>query len=170
MGDDITVVRCYDPSDQERARALILEGLKEHWGQTDPSLNRDLDDIATTYKDGLFLVACRGLDLIATGALVRCGDCQAEIVRMSVARSSRRTGVGSLVLRHLVHEARRAGYREIVLETTSTWKDAIHFYLKHGFRVLDHRGGNTYFVLDLATSEGSALAFGVVSDDERRSS
>jgi len=65
VGDDITVVRRFDPSDQEHARALILEGLKEHWGQIDPSLNRDLDDIAVTYKDGLFLVACRGPDLIA---------------------------------------------------------------------------------------------------------
>ncbi len=149
MGDDVTAVRHFDPSDQERARALILEGLQEHWGEIDPALNADLNDIGKTYKDGVFLVVYRGPDLIATGALVPRGPAQSEIVRMSVARQYRRCGFGSLVLRHLLEEARRASCRQIVLETTSSWRDALQFYLKHGFQITHDAGGNTYFALDL---------------------
>jgi len=53
------------------------------------------------------------------------------------------------MLHHLLKEAQDAGYREIVLETTSNWDDAVQFYLKHGFRITHRASGNTHFALDL---------------------
>jgi GNAT superfamily N-acetyltransferase len=114
------VIRPFRPEDQAEARALILDGLKEHWGEIDPARNPDLDDIASSYAGGFFRVAVRGGRIVATGALLPRGNGAAEIVRMSVARGERRQGIGSAVLRQLLDDARAAGCRRIILETTST--------------------------------------------------
>ncbi len=142
-------IRPFRSEDQALTKRLVLAGLAEHWGTLDPTLNPDLDDIASTYSDATFLVACHGHDLIGTGALVHERDGVARIVRMSVAPQVRRRGVGTLMLRHLCERAQAAGYRHIVLETTSTWEDAIAFYTRHGFRVVGAHAGDTHFVLDL---------------------
>jgi len=150
------LIRPFRPEDQAAAQGLILDGLVEHWGFLDPTKNPDLDDIASTYADGTFLVAWLGDDLVGTGALVREADGVARIVRMSVATHLRRRGIGTLVLKRLCGEARAAGYAQIVLETTSTWEDAIAFYKRNGFRVIGSRDGDTHFVLDLAAPDAQS--------------
>jgi ribosomal protein S18 acetylase RimI-like enzyme len=142
-------IRPFQPEDQTGARALILDGLGERWGTIDPNRNPDLNDIRLAYTGGVFLVARIGERIVATGALVPRGDGIAEIVRMSVARGQRRRGIGSAVLRQLVEAAQAAGCRKIILETTSTWTDAIAFYQRRGFRSTHIRGGDTYFALAL---------------------
>ena len=146
-------IRPFRPEDQEAAQALILAGLEEHWGFLDPTKNPDLDNIASTYADGTFLLAWQGDELVGTGALVREDGEEgvARIVRMSVAAHLRRRGIGTLILRRLCEHARRAGYRRLVLETTSTWDDVITFYTRNGFRVVGSWDGDTHFVLDLKT-------------------
>jgi putative acetyltransferase len=142
-------VRSFQPEDQPAAKALILEGLREHWGTIDPAKNPDLDDIASSFAGGSFRVAERGGRIVGTGALVRRSADTAEIRRMSVARSLRRRGVGGAILRQLITDAQAAGYRNVVLETTSSWKDAEAFYLRHGFRITHYQDGDTYFLLEL---------------------
>jgi hypothetical protein len=44
-----TLVRPFRPADQVAARALIEEGLGEHFGFIDRDANPDLDDIAASY-------------------------------------------------------------------------------------------------------------------------
>ncbi len=74
---------------------------------------------------------------------------------MSVARAERRRGIGSAVLGRLLANARAAGFRRIILETTSTWVEAVAFYQKHGFRVTHVREGDMYFALDLSPGGAS---------------
>lgn len=150
------LIRPFRPEDQAAARGLILDGLVEHWGFLDPTKNPDLDDIASTYADGTFLVAWSGDELVGTGALVREADGVARIVRMSVATYLRRRGIGTLILKRLCGEAQAAGYSQIVLETTSTWEGAIAFYGRNGFRVIGSRDGDTHFVLALAAPDGQS--------------
>ena len=152
---DALCLRPFRPGDQPAARALILAGLAERWGALDPTLNPDLDDIAASYAGGVFLVATLGDRLVGTGALrpwssgtgLACED--AEIVRMSVATDVRRQGIGRHILDALCAAARARGCRRVVLETTSTWTDAITFYEGAGFRRTHTQGGDTYFALDL---------------------
>jgi ribosomal protein S18 acetylase RimI-like enzyme len=146
----------FRPKDQTQAKALILEGLKEHWGSIDPQRNPDLDDILASYAGGFFLVAALGDRIVATGALIPRAARVAEIVRMSVAIDQRRRGIGSAVLRRLLEDAKTAGYQKIILETTSTWDESIAFYQKHGFRFTHLRGGDTFFALDLSPLDASA--------------
>jgi GNAT superfamily N-acetyltransferase len=143
------IIRDFLPADQEEARALILSGLAERWDDLDETLNPDLDDIGFHYKDAVFLVAEQEGRLVATGALVPEGAGVGRIVRMSVARASRRQGIGKQVLETLSARARALGYCRLVLETTASWEDAIHFYEAHGFRAVAQRDGDRHFVRDL---------------------
>lgn len=135
------VVRDFRPADQAAVRRLVLDGLAEHWGTVDETLNPELDDIATAYGAGRTLVAEREVDgtLVATGTILPRPDdhvdSTAEIVRMSVAAPARRTGLGRRVLDELLATARSWSATRVVLETHSSWTDAVGFYLASGFVV-----------------------------------
>lgn len=138
-------IRPFRPEYQKTTRALILDGLAEHWGTLDPRQNPDLDDIASTYAQGLFLIAWAGDEIVGTGAFLPRSAEAVEIVRMSVRRDLRRQGIGRRILAELCAEAARRGYRQVVLETTQTWEGAIAFYTAIGFRVTHYANGNVYF-------------------------
>ena len=147
-------IRPFERRDQAAAKALILEGLVEHWGALDPALNPDLDDIAASYAAGCFLTAWQGERLVGTGAILpEIVDDEAEgtarVARMSVARDCRRQGIGRALLDALCAAARDAGYRRLVLETTATWRGVIDFYQTYGFRALGVREGDMHFEKDL---------------------
>ena len=146
-------IRPFERRDQDAVRSLILDGLAEHWDQVDPALNPDLNDIGASYAGATFLVAWLGGGIVGSGALVARSDHVAEIVRMSVATEYRRHGIGREILERLCQEARESGIHSIVLETSSTWSDAIAFYKRFGFRVTHHHdgqfGGEVHFALDL---------------------
>jgi GNAT superfamily N-acetyltransferase len=148
MIDEIKIVP-FRAEDQEAAKKLVLAGLAEHWGELDLSKNPDLNDIATTYANGIFLVAWLGGEIVGTGALVQRREGQAEIVRMSVARKMRRRGVGRQILQKLIDWAREKGYERVVLETTVTWSEVVAFYLQYGFHITHYQDGDVYFALEL---------------------
>ena len=140
----------FKPADQAQVKNLILAGLAEHWGVLDPGKNPDLDDIDSSYAGAVFLVAWQQNRIIGTGALVPRSDDTAEIVRMSVAADMRRKGIGRSILQELCKQARLAGFRKIILETTQTWDGAIEFYKRFGFQVSHHLQDDVYFVLELS--------------------
>ena len=138
---------------QADVRALVLAGLAERWGELDPGLNRDLDDIAASYANGRVLVATSGGALVATGAIVPRGDGTAEIVRMSVVPARRGDGIGRELVEALLDVARSWDVGTVICETSSSWTDAVEFYCRCGFRITHHEdgptGGDTWFALDL---------------------
>ncbi len=143
----------FHPSDQPAAKALILDGLVDHWGVLDESLNPDLDDIATFYADGVFLVAWRDGEIIGTGAFKPHSEKQVEIVRMSVSKELRRQGIGQQILTELCNRASQAGYEEVILETTETWQDVINFYLSYGFVITHYQDGDAWFRMKLTSNK-----------------
>jgi ribosomal protein S18 acetylase RimI-like enzyme len=68
---------------------------------------------------------------------------------MSVARAYRRRGLGRRLLFALLAQAWQRGYRQLVLETTASWTDAIAFYRSHDFRPVAESDADLHFVLDL---------------------
>jgi GNAT superfamily N-acetyltransferase len=125
-------VRHFVAADQHAVRELIVAGLVEHWGESDDTLNPDLVDIATSYRDDIFVVAVAGDHIVACGAC-RVRGAVGEIVRMSVHNKSRRRGIATVVLDALVDAARPRGVNELVLETQATWEGARAFYESYGF-------------------------------------
>jgi GNAT superfamily N-acetyltransferase len=142
-------IRPFQPQDQADVKALVLAGLAEHWGWLDTTLNPDLNDIAQTYAQAVFLTAWDGPRLVGCGALKPHGADGGEIVRMSVERSLRRSGIGRQILTALIAAARQRGCRRVILETTETWDEVVAFYLSFGFRITHHQDGDVYFCLEL---------------------
>jgi len=149
--DDFTklTISIFHPADQAEVKNLVLAGLVDHWGWLDPSKNPDLDDIATQYASGVFLVARQAGRIVGAGALIPRQGGVAEVVRMSVAKDVRRLGIGKSILSELVNHARQAGIKRLILETTSAWQEVVEFYLHYGFRITHYQDGDTYFTLDL---------------------
>lgn len=131
MHSDIRV-RALEARDQDGARRVVLEGMRERWGTLDETLNPDLSDIARAYADGAFLVAECGGAIVGTGGLLPRGDRSVEIVRMSTLRAYRRRGIARLVLTSLVAEARRRDLSRVVLATNLDWREAIALYEAFG--------------------------------------
>jgi putative acetyltransferase len=153
---DALEVRPFDRCDQDVVRELVLEGLLDHWGVLDPNLNTDLDDIASNDGDAVVLVAWIDELVVGTGTLRLHDDMTAEIVRMSVRRSRRANGIGTMILEALLDEARQRGCRRVVLETTADWHDVVRFYRKCGFELTHFEDGqfsrDAHFALDLSPS------------------
>ena len=150
---DITILP-FQPESQVEVKNLILAGLAEHWGTIDPSKNPDLDDICSTYANGIFLVAWLQNRIIGTGALIPKSNNTVEVVRMSVAADMRRQGIASQILQRLCDHARSRGYLRLVLETTETWHEVIEFYIRFGFQISHSINGDIYFALDLSQEFG----------------
>lgn len=137
------------PRHQRAARALILRGLGEHFGEVDEGLNPDLDDIGETYARGYFVVASVESSVVGTGGFVpRSGSC-VQIHRVSVAPELRREGIGSVIVAHLLEVARARGFDRAQLETTATWTGVIAFYARLGFEPFERREGDLTLGLDL---------------------
>jgi GNAT superfamily N-acetyltransferase len=151
-------IRPFGAHDQEAAKQLVIAGLGERWGWIDPTLNPDLNDIATSYAAGLFLVGYWADALVATGALIP--EVTAEgldalrVVRMSVRADLRGQGIGQRMLGALVDAARARGGSLLILETTSTWTDAVRFYTRAGFQFVEERDGETHMVLPVLPVAG----------------
>ena len=97
----------------DEVKALILEGLAEHWGHVDESLNPDLEDMLTSYSSGRTIVARnnRG-EIVGTGTVLRRPEARAEVMRMSVRHNARRLGVGAQLVGELVATARKLSRHE----------------------------------------------------------
>ncbi|MHB1445929.1 MAG: GNAT family N-acetyltransferase [Acidimicrobiales bacterium] len=127
------MIERFQPPMQIAARELILSGLQEHWGSVDPTLNPDLGDISANHD--VFLVALgAGGTLVGTAGLREQGEGTAEVVRMSVAATHRRRGVGRMLLAGLIEAARSRDLDRLVLETTAGWQDVRSFWEATGFR------------------------------------
>ena len=135
---------------------LIAAGLGERFGHYDAARNPDVVNFAEHYASAVVVIARRQREIVGCGALVAerggRGDLRGRVVRMSVRSDVRRTGVGGAVLAELIGHARRLGYREVVLETTSSWVDAVSFYQRHGFAVVARRDGDTHFRMEIANA------------------
>jgi len=162
-------VRTFCEEDQTRAKEIITTGLKEHWGAIyDPKYAADVDDIYSHYMQrvhAIFLVACAdGQEIIGTVVLLPATTTEnarsegwqnwvVRIVRVSVAKEWRRNGVGRKLVSELSNRAKEFGCRTVVMETTTSWTDSVHFWQSSGFSRIGESGGDTHFVRFLASDE-----------------
>lgn len=146
------LIRPFEASDQESARRLILEGLSEHFGFIDETLNPDIDDIVAHYiaRGHVFLVVQIENDLVGTGALIIKDGGIGQIVRISVHRDYRRRGIGKAVVERLIELARQRGMRRLLVETNNDWYDAIGLYKHLGFIEYRRNAREVHMALDLS--------------------
>lgn len=63
-----------------------------------------------------------------------------ELKRFYVADKYRKQGVASAIIRHLEQQASERGYSTFLLETGDGQPEALAFYRKHGYEVVDRFG------------------------------
>lgn len=146
------MVRDFDAADQVAVHDLVLQGLRERWGDAfDPSFNQDLDDIDAHYVEAGadVVVAEHAGAVVACGILLYEGDEEGRLVRVSVASTHRRRGLARAVVAELVERAHQRGRSRIHVLTDTPWTSAVELYRACGFTQLDSDGTDTHFVLDL---------------------
>lgn len=81
-------------------------------------------------------------------------DENCELKRMYIRPQFRRQGLADLLLRQLISDARKIGYRRILMDTFPFLETAIRLYQRHGFREVPSYNGSPmeeliYMQLDL---------------------
>jgi ribosomal protein S18 acetylase RimI-like enzyme len=130
-------IRTFEAHDQTEVQKLILAGLEDHFGYIDHTFNPDLEDIMTCYiqAGNIFFVAQIAKQIVGTGAIIKEDSHNkiGRIVRLSVHREFRRKGIGTSITKRLIEEARKKGFKSLVLETNLDWFAAINLYKQAGF-------------------------------------
>jgi len=117
----------------------IAEFLAEHIQQmrsVTPLESTFALDLAGLRQPGItFWSVLDGDTLVGCGALKRLDDGHAELKSMRTAPARTRSGIASLLLAHIISEARRMGYARLSLETGSAefFAPAQRLYEKFGF-------------------------------------
>jgi putative acetyltransferase len=141
---------------------LHLESMHVH---SPPGTVHALDLAALKRPQVTFFTAWDGEELLGCGALRELSADHGEIKSMRTAPRHVRKGVAAALVRHIIDEARRRGYRRLSLETGSgdAFEGAIGLYRKFGFVSGETFGGyvatdfNQFFHLQLHAAEVQPL-------------
>ncbi|MGY3412855.1 GNAT family N-acetyltransferase (plasmid) [Bradyrhizobium sp. 155] len=133
--------------------AYHLRELRSVMGEHAQALDASgLSDPANT-----FWTAWQGQELVGFGALKQLDDTHGEVKSMRASPAARRTGVGRIILHHIIAEARKRGYTRLNLETGTAplHAPAVALYRSAGFisceRFADYQESphNQFMSLDL---------------------
>jgi putative acetyltransferase len=101
----------------------IISLLEEHlrcMSEVSPPESCHALDLEGLRKPGItFWSLWDGSDLAGCGALKELDSAHAEVKSMRTASAYQRKGVASQILRHIIEQAKRRGYRRLSLETGS---------------------------------------------------
>jgi putative acetyltransferase len=116
--------------------ALLAEHLRCMAAVSPPESRHALNLDGLRQPDITFWSVWLGSELVGCGALKELTGEHGEIKSMRTATAHLRKGVGGAVLRHILAEARRRGYRRLSLETGSMpyFHPAHNLYRKFGFK------------------------------------
>ena len=98
-------------------------------------IDEELQNPATKYTapEGELLVALEKNEVLGMVAYHRHNESRCEMKRLYVRPKARGLHLGEALIKEIVSHAQKAGYREMVLDTITPVKSAIHLYEKHGF-------------------------------------
>ena len=101
-----------------------------------PESRHALDLERLRQPDVTFWTAWTAQGLAGCGALKEIDSTHGEVKSMRTAKAHLRRSVGSMLLRHIIAEAKRRGYRRLSLETGSMpyFEPARCLYRKAGFK------------------------------------
>jgi len=116
-------------------RRLLEEHLHAMTLHSPPESIHALDLAALRRPDVTFWTAWEDAELLGCGALRELDPSHGEVKSMRTASAHLRKGVASALLRHILDEGRRRGYRRISIETGSAaaFEPARRLYASFGF-------------------------------------
>ena len=115
---------------------LLAEHLREMHVHSPPESVHALDLDALRKPEITFWSIWSGEKLAGCGALKELGVNHGEIKSMRTSHEFRGKGAGKLILRHILDEAQKRGYRRLSLETGSmvAFAPAYSLYTRFGFK------------------------------------
>lgn len=118
-----------------RVQALLAHHFTTARAETAPGSAHALDLSGLQAPEIRFWSAWEGEEVLGVGALKRLAADHGEIKSMHTAPTSRRQGVASALLRHIIAAAREMGLTRLSLETGSWpyFEPARELYRRHGF-------------------------------------
>ncbi|WP_418155513.1 GNAT family N-acetyltransferase [Actinoalloteichus caeruleus] len=124
-----------DDLSRPQVRELVAEHLGEMRATSPPESVHALDHSGLVAPDVSFWTVWEGDALLGCGALRRLSPVAGEIKAMRTRAEARGRGVAAHLLRFLLEECRRRGYRDVSLETGSEdfFAPARRLYARHGF-------------------------------------
>jgi putative acetyltransferase len=143
--------------DWAQARALVEEyAASLGFDLSFQNFAHELEHLATEYSppDGAFLLACEQDGCLGCVGVRRFADGDGEIKRLYVVPAARGRGLGVMLARSIVAEARRLGYARLLLDTLPAMQEAQSLYASLGFRKIaayrfNPLPGATYYELPL---------------------
>ena len=116
--------------------ALLQEHLAEMRSVSPPESVHALDLAGLRKPDITFWTIWLASDLAGCGALKELSPDHGEIKSMRTAQRHKREGIAAYMLRHILEEAARRGYRRLSLETGSQphFEPARSLYASFGFQ------------------------------------
>ena len=131
---DVVEIRLDELRDP-RVIALLEEHLRCMAAVSPPESCHALDVAGLRAPEVTFWSVWQKGELAGCGALKELDAEHGEIKSMRTAYAFRRRGIGAAVLRHLLGEARRRGYRRLSIETGSMayFEPARQLYARFGF-------------------------------------
>ena len=120
----------------EKIAAFLAEHIEEMKSVSPPESKHALDLEDLKKPEITFWTVWDGDRLVGCGAIKELAPNHAEIKSMRTAVTERGQGVASMLLQHILKEAKLRGYQRISLETGSMpfFTPAHHLYAKHSFQ------------------------------------
>jgi len=139
-----TKVRLYRPTDYEICRALWVELTQRHRdiygddsiGSPDPG--QAFDTYLTAPDRHATWVAEVDGQVVGMAGIIRHSDEEADVEPVVVTTACRSQGVGSLLVREAITEARAIGIRFLSARPVARNKEAMAFFVDAGFGIVGH--------------------------------
>jgi GNAT superfamily N-acetyltransferase len=100
---------------------------QEYWG----------NNIIEVFNDNVFLVYLEG-KAVACGCFKKYDKWTVELKRMFVSPESRGFGLAQLLINELETEAKKQGFKTMILETLYKQTEAVNLYQKVGFKIIEN--------------------------------
>lgn len=124
-----------DDLTRTEVHALLEAHLADMYATSPPESVHALDVTKLREPGVTFWTAWNGDRLLGCGALKQLDERHGEVKSMRTTPAARGRGIATLLLEHLVAEARGRGYTRLSLETGTEpyFEPARRLYLRHGF-------------------------------------
>lgn len=156
-------IRDYQPSDSEAGRSLLGELAQHHADiYEDPAIASG--DSGQGFEEYVNNTAHRGawvaeLDdrVVAFAGLIVHGE-EGEVEPVVVSSSYRSMGIGTILIRHVVQEAKKKGIRFLSIRPVARNEKALSLFVRLGFNLVGH----VDLFQDLSLSSGRKWRPGIV--------
>lgn len=91
---------------------------------------------------GGFIYYCKlNGEIVGTASLLKKNEIVYEVGKMAVSKKAQGHGIGTLLLKHCIAEAKQKQIPTLVLYSNTKLEPAIHLYKKYGFKEVELESG-----------------------------